>query len=209
MGQRAAVTTIDIKGNSMQLAKFAAALVAALSVSASAHAALLLNTSGSAANSVTDYSAPGAVSFDLDLKQLSPTTLRFQVEEADLFGPLSLNAIVRNLSGSALNGFHFNLQGISFLTAGSVTPTFGTLGGVSHGADYASIVFAKPEWAEFHFGNPLAEGGKIDWLLDTRGLAAGDTFVISADVPEPSTLALLLPALGMAGLMAGRRRRKG
>jgi hypothetical protein len=209
MGQGSAVTIHDIKGNSMHLAKFAAALVAALSISTSANAALLLNTSGSPANTVTNYSAPGAVSFDLDLEQLSSTTLRFQVEEADLSGPLSLNAIVRNLSGAALNGFHFNLRGISFLAAGSVTPTFGTLGSISHGADYASIAFAKPEWAEFHFGNPLAEGGKIDWLLDTRGLTAGDTFVISADVPEPSTIALLLPALGLAGLMAGRRRKKG
>ena len=208
MGQGPAVTIDVIKGNSMQLAKFAAALVAALSISASANAALLLNTSASPANTVTNYSVPDAVSFDLDLAHLSPTTLRFQLEEADLLGPLSLNAIVRNLSGSALNGFHFNLQGISYLAAGSVTPTFGTLGGVSHGADYASIAFASPEWAEFHFGNPLAEGGKIDWLLDTRGLAAGDTFVISADMPEPSTLALLLPALGLAGLMAGRRRKK-
>ena len=209
MGQGSAITINDIKGKSMHLAKFAAALVAALSISATANAALLLNTGGSPANTVTNYGTPGAISFDLDLEQLSPTTLRFQIEEADLLGPLSLNAIVRNLSVSALNGFHFNLQGISYLAAGSVTPTFGTLGGVSHGADYASIAFASPEWAEFHFGNPLAENGKRDWLLDTRGLAAGDTFVISADVPEPATLALLLPALGMAGLMAGRRRRKG
>ena len=209
MGQGPAVTITVIKGKSMQLAKFAAALVAALSISASAHAALLLNTSGSAANSVTDYSAPGAVSFDLDLKQLSPATLRFQVEEADLFGPLSLNAIVRNLSGAALHGFHFNLSGISYLAAGSVTPTFGTLGGVTHGADYASIAFASPEWAEFHFGNPLALGNQADWFLDTRGLAPGDTFAISAEVPEPSTFALLLPALCMASMMAARRRRKG
>jgi hypothetical protein len=193
----------------MQLAKIAAALVAALTISGSAHAALLLNSNGSSANTVTDYSAPGTVAFDLDLVHLGPTSLRFQVEEADLLGPLSLNAIVRNLSGSALNGFHFNLQGISFMSAGSVTPTFGTLGGVSSGLDYASIAFASPEWAEFHFGNPLALAGGADWLLDTRGLAAGDTFVISADVPEPSTFALMLPALCMAGLMAARRRKQG
>jgi len=194
----------------MHFAKLAAAFVAtlALSISASANAALLLGTSGSAANTVTDYSAPGAVSFDLDLAHLSPTTLRFVIEQDDLLGPLSLNAIVRNLSGAALNGFHVNLSGISFLASGSVTPAFGTLGNVSQGPDYASIDFTSPEWAEFHFGNPLALSGKADWLLDTRGLVAGDSFVISADVPEPSSFALLLPALYMAGLMAGRRRKK-
>ena len=193
----------------MHLAKYAAALVAALSFSASANATLLLDAAGSAANTVTDYSAAGAVSFDLDLEHLSPATLRFVVEADDLLGPLSLNAIVRNLSGAALNGFHFNLQGISFLSAGSVTPAFGTLGSVDHGLAYASIAFASPEWAEFHFGNPLALGNRIDWVLDTRGLVAGDTFVIRAEVPEPSSVALMLPALCMASLMAARRRRKG
>jgi hypothetical protein len=193
----------------MHFAKYAAALVAALSFSASANAALLLGSSGSAANTVTDYSAPGAVSFDLDLEHLSPTTLRFAIEADDLLGPLSLNAIVRNLSGAALNGFHFNLQGISFLSAGSVSPTFGTLGSANHGPAYASIAFASPEWAEFHFGNPLTLGNQTDWFLDTRGLAAGNTFAISAEVPEPSTFALMLPALCMASLMTARRRRKG
>src|SRR5690349_16945774 len=102
----------------MHFAKFAAAFVAALSLSASANAALLLGSTGSAANTVTDYSAPGAVSFDFDLEHLGPTTLRFVVEADDLLGPLSLNAIVRNLSGAALNGFHFSLSGISYLAAG-------------------------------------------------------------------------------------------
>ncbi|MGJ9419526.1 PEP-CTERM sorting domain-containing protein [Massilia sp. CMS3.1] len=196
----------------MHLAKFTAALVAALALSFTsagpANAALLLNTSGSSANTVTDYSAPGAVSFDLDLQNFNATKLRFEIQAEDLLGPLSLNAIVRNLSGVPLNHFHVNLTGISFLSAGSATPIFGTLGGVNSGLDYAAITFALPEPAEFHFGNPLALADKTDWFLDTRGLAVGDTFVISADVPEPSSLALLLPALCMAGLMA-RRRKKG
>jgi hypothetical protein len=193
----------------MQFAKFAAAFIAALSFAGSADAALLLTTNGAPANTVTDYSAPGAVSFDLDLVKLAAGSLRFQIEAQDLLGPLSLNALVRNLSGTALNEFQFNLSGISFLSAGSVTPTFGTLGAVNYGARYASINFAAPEWAEFHFGNPLMVNGQADWLLDTRGLSAGDTFVISAEVPEPASLALMLPALCMAGLVAARRRRKG
>ena len=192
----------------MHLAKFAAALAVSLAIAGPANAALLLHTSGSSANTVTDYSTPGAVSFDLDLENFSATRLRFQIEAGDLLGPLSLNAIVRNLSGTALKGFHFNLSGISYLSAGSVTPTFGTLGTVESGPAYASIAFASPESAEFRFGNPLSQAGLDDWFLDTRGLAVGDTFVISAEVPEPSSLALLLPALGMAGFMA-RRRRKG
>ena len=192
----------------MHFPKFAAAFVAALSFAGSADAALLLDTNVSPANTVTDYSAPGAVSFDLDLAQLAATGLRFEIEAQDLLGPLSLNAIVRNLSGTALDAFQFNLRGISFLAAGSVTPTFGTLGNVSYGVRNASIQFASPEYAEFHFGNPLTVNGQSDWLLDTRGLAAGDTFVVSAEVPEPSSLALMLPVLCVASLMAARRRKQ-
>ena len=196
----------------MTIKHFAVAAAAALALAASAssaNAAILLTTDGSPANTITDYSVPGAVSFDFDLANFNAATLRFSIEEQDLLGPLSLNAIINNLSGTALNQFHFRLSGISFAAPGSVTPTFGTLGAVKHGADYASIAFASAEWAEFHFGNPLGMNGASNWLLDTRGLNAGDTFVISAEVPEPSTLALLLPTLCMAGLMAARRRKKG
>ncbi|KQQ86892.1 PEP-CTERM sorting domain-containing protein [Massilia sp. Leaf139] len=192
----------------MHLKHYVAALAAALSFG-SANAALLLGSNNAAGNIVTDYSTPGAVSFDLDLATLGDASLRFQIEAQDLAGPLSLNALVRNLSGMALSRFDLSLQGISFLTAGSVTPTFGKLGSVASGAGYANIAFASPEWAEFHFGNPLALDGKNDWILDTRGLAVGDTFVISADIPEPSTFALFLPALCMAGVMAARRRQRG
>lgn len=193
----------------MTIKHFAAALAASLALAGPANAAVLLTTGGSSANTITDYSTAGAVSFDLDLENFNAATLRFALEEGDLLGPLSLNAIVRNLSGAALNGFQFRLTGIAFAAPGSVTPTFGTLGEVEHGEDYASIAFASPEWAEFHFGNPLDTQGTSNWLLDTRGLHAGDTFVISANVPEPSSLALMLPTLCMAGWMAARRRRKG
>lgn len=192
----------------MTIHRFAFAAALALSAAASpVGAAILLTTSASPANVVTDYSMPGAVSFDLDLKNFEATTLRFALEEADLSGPLGLNAIVRNLSGAALNQFHFRLNGISFAAPGSMTPTFGTVGEVTSGPSYASIAFATPEFAEFHFGNPFALANASNWLFDTRGLQAGDSFVISAEVPEPSTLALMLPALCMAGWV-GRRRRQ-
>jgi hypothetical protein len=196
----------------MHFNQFAAAVATAcatLALAGPANAAVLLTTGGSTANTITDYRGQGAVSFDLDLENFNAATLRFSLEEEDLLGPLSLNAIVRNLSGTAMNQFHFRLNGISFAAPGSVTPTFGTLGELKHGENHAGIGFASPEWAEFHFGNPLGLHGASNWLLDTRGLNVGDTFVISAEVPEPSTLALLLPTLCMAGLMATRRRKKG
>jgi len=189
-------------------AKYAFILAAALALCSLAPASQAVVLTGSAsANAVTDYSTVGQVAFDLDLDDFSPARLDFLVEAGDLLGPLSLNALVRNLSGSALSSFSFRLEGIRFAGAGSVTPTFGTLGQVGYGSDYASIRFATPEWSEFHFGNPLAVDGASDWLLSTAGLHAGDRFSITTAVPEPSSAALMLAGLCMSGLLAARRRR--
>jgi hypothetical protein len=190
----------------MHLTKSILAFAAAMTLAASSQAAVLLTSELSAGNTITDYSGAGSVSFDLDLEKLGTSRFSFIVEEEDLLGPLSLNAIVRNLSGTALNQFVFKLSGIGFSSYGSVTPTFGTLGQVTETPNYAHIGFSKPEWAEFHFGNPLLVDGAGDWFLDTRGLNVGDRFAIVATVPEPSSLALVLPLLGMAGVMARRRR---
>lgn len=177
---------------------------AALAFSGAAQAVVLTGATGS--NTVTDYSGAGLVSFDLDLKNFSGSTLNFVLDEADLQGPLSFNALVRNLAGAGLERFTFSLQGIRFAGPGSVTPAFGELGRVDTGTFAAGIGFARPEYAEFHFGNVL--GGGQDWLLDTSGLRAGDTFAITATVPEPSSAMLVLPMLCMAALMAARRRKK-
>lgn len=185
------------------LKSFAAALLA-LSLSLPAHAALLLGSHGGA-NAVTDYSAPGLVSFNLDLHDTSAVQLRYQLEQGDLAGPLSLSAMILNMSGLPFSQFTFALDGISFMNvAGSVTPAFGRVGSVQVSAGKVAIRFADAEPAEFNFGNPLLEAGLDDWLLDTRGLAAGDVFTVTAFVPEPSSVALMLPLL--AGLVVARRR---
>lgn len=188
----------------MTFTKIVAATLTALAFSTSAHAALLAGSTGSAANTVTDYSAAGAVSFDLELSNFTGTTLNFVLEQADLAGPLSLSAMVFNLSGISFPQFIFNLQGISFAAPGSVS-AFSNALSVNHSNYNAAISFATGEPAEFHFGNPTAVAGRSDWLLDTTGLRAGDTFSIVAEVPEPSTIALMLPLL-LGGVMVARRR---
>lgn len=180
-----------------------AVLISTLLLAGAANAALL---TGSTGNSVTNYSAPALLSFDLDLADFSTTKLDFVIEEADLLAPsLTFNAIVRNLSGSGLSRFTFSLQGITFANAGSVTPTFGTLGATNSSGTAAAVTFSVPEYAEFHFGNPFASGGFSDWLLDVSSLRAGDTFSITATIPEPSTLALMLASLAMFSFAAGNR----
>jgi hypothetical protein len=189
----------------MKPAKLLVSLMAALAIAGPAGAAILTGTSASGAT-VTDFSAASLVSFDLDLRNFSQTRLDYVLEEADLLSPfLNFNAIVRNLSGAGLQRFTFTSDGIAWSSQGSVTPTFGTLGAAGHASHAASIDFASPEWAEFHFGNPFALGGQSDWTLDTTGMRAGDAFSITATVPEPSTLALLLASLAMFSFAAVKR----
>lgn len=180
----------------MNIVKPLTAVLSALAISGTAHGAIMTGSSGSAANTVTDYSSASLVSFDLDMRNFSSTTLNFVIEADDLLQPfLGLNALVRNFSGHGLSHVNFKLDGISYAAAGSVTPAFGTVGNTSFSSNDAAIDFSAPEWAEFHFGNPLAAAGKTDWQLSTLGLSAGDTFSITASVPEPGSIALMLSAL--------------
>ena len=187
----------------------ALALAAALALPQS-QAAILTGTSGT--NTVTDYSGAGLASFDLDLATFTPTTFSFVLEAGDLAGPLAFNGLVRNVAGTALDTFSFSLNGIAFFAAGSVTPAFGTVGSATSGTHTANVVFSAPEWAEFQFGNALAVPGAADWLLDTRGLRAGDTFTITAataaaaEVPEPSSVLLAMTAL--LGMTAAYKRKR-
>lgn len=187
------------------------ALAAALALPQLSQAAILTGTTGT--NTVTDYSGAGLASFDLDLATFTPTTFSFVLEAGDLAGPLAFNALVRNVAGAALDEFSFSLNGIAFFAAGSVTPAFGTVGATTSGAHTANVVFSAPEWAEFQFGNALGVPGASDWLLDTQGLRAGDTFTITAatvaaaEVPEPSTALLAMTAL--LGMTAAYRRKRG
>lgn len=190
----------------MNFLKLVAAAATVFALSGSANAALLVS-SNAHGNTVANYTEAGLVSFDLDLMNFNGARLNFVLEEADLNGPLSMNALVRNLTGMLLPKFNFDLQGISFASAGSVTAGFGQVGAVSNSATNANIAFAQGEPSEFYFGDPLGNAGQFDWVLDTTGMQTGDSFSITAQVPEPASLALMLPLLG--GLAAARRRRRG
>lgn len=182
------------------------AFAAALALSGAANAALLTSSTGS--NPVADFSSAGSVAFNLDLEDFSSTTLNFELQADDLQGPLSFDALVSNLAGAELNGFTFILQGIRFAGAGTVTPSFGSVGSVEAGASAAVIRFATSEYDQFQFGDVFGGPGQADWLLDTTGLQAGDRFSITATVPEPSTAALVLPMLCLGLVAAARRRMK-
>ena len=184
------------------------AFIAAFALSGAANAAYLSSTTG--ANPVEDFSTAGSVAVNLDLQDAGSTTMNFVLQADDLQGPLYFDALVRNLTGAGLNRFSFSLQGIRFAGngAGTVSPAFGSIGAIDAGPGAALISFATPEYAEFQFGDATGLPGAADWLLDTAGLQAGDSFSITAAVPEPSSAALVLPMLCMGLLVAARRRKK-
>ena len=184
--------------STMKMKKHILALLAAASLAGSANAAILTGVTGVGANTMTDYSGAALLSFDFDMHQLSGASLHYLIEDADLLAPyLSFNALVRNFTGHGISQFRFSVTGTSYAGMGSVTPTFGVLGNVGWNGGQANLNFSSPEWAEFHFGNPLAVPGRMDWRLSTQGLRAGDGVTITAAVPEPGSTPLMVAALAL------------
>ncbi|MBM3341773.1 MAG: hypothetical protein FJY56_06640 [Betaproteobacteria bacterium] len=174
-------------------------------LAAPAHAVILSSVTAAPGDIVTDFSAPGALSFDLDLANSnSPTTLTYEIETGD-GAQLSLNAIVRNLLGGGIGFVELSLTNAAFSLLGSAERAFGPAPTVSGGASAGVISFAPPEFFEFFVGDPTATGSGTDWLINIAGLNPGDRFSLRVAVAEPATPALLLAGLALAIGLARRR----
>jgi hypothetical protein len=178
---------------------------AALAALAPAHAATFLGASTQDGTTVTDYSADGLVSFDIDFRSLAPATLNFSIGAADLAAPLSWNSILRNFAGTGLYAYVTTLGSGSFATAGTVTRQFGGSTDISWGGIQARFDFVSPEFLDVEVGNALGTTpGATNWTL--AGLSAGDTLAITVTpVPEPGTWGLMAAGLGLVGWLARRR----
>ncbi|NRF65902.1 PEP-CTERM sorting domain-containing protein [Aquincola sp. S2] len=181
-----------------------AALVLAAHLPASA-AVLVGATPGP--NTVTDYSADGLVSFDLDLANGGPVRLDFALSAADVGATIDFDAIVRNFIGSGLSRLFISLGIADFDAIGTVTRTFGGSTLVELNGSTAYLQFDSPEFLDVFIGDPLGSAGATDWRIDTGALNAGDVLSITIGIPEPDSRALLLAALLALGWTARRRHR--
>ncbi|MDI1259869.1 PEP-CTERM sorting domain-containing protein [Aquabacterium sp.] len=173
-----------------------------------AFAANFIGSTSAGASVVTDYSGSGLISFDLDLSDLAPVSLSYQITADDLLSGLDFNAMLRNLTGTGLNEVRFSLSLASFQTLGTVTRSFDPTYTVasSLGGQQALVSFGSPEYLDVAIGNPLGVNGAQDWAIDTGNLQVGDVLTVTAAVPEPESYVMAL--LGLAALGAFARRRK-
>ena len=184
---------------------FATAFALGTLVVAPSHAVILTSVDTAPENVVTNFSAPGLLSFDLDLARANPaTTLTYQIEAGD-GAQLDFNAIVRNLLGEGIGYFELSLANATFSIVGSAERAFGPAPSVTGGGSAAVIGFNPQEFFEFFVGDPLASGAGTNWGINIAGLTAGDQFSLTLAVAEPATPALLLG--GLAAVLGLRRRR--
>lgn len=181
---------------------------AALLAGAQASAAALLSYSAPAGTTVTDYSADGLLSFDLDLGSVSSVTMSFAIGTGDRLGPLSFNAIIRNLTGQGLESLRLTLSHGDFASVGSVTRSFGGSTTVTgQGESSVLLEFSPAEFLDLELGNALGTtAGAADWTLDEAAQVFDRiTINVSANVPEPGSYGLAALSLG---LLAWQRRRQ-
>lgn len=188
------------------------ALAATLIAACGPASALIYQGSlSSGASTAADYSGTGLLSFDVDFADHAPLTLNYTVEAGDLLAPIDFNAILRNFTGIGQSWISLTLSGGAFDDVGTVTRSFG--GGASAGGSgaYALLAFSTPEFLDVQVGDPLGGNAAArDWSIDLSGLQAGGSFSITAaSVPEPSTYALMLGAVGLLGWTTARRQKKG
>jgi hypothetical protein len=111
-------------------------------------------------------------------------------------------------SAGILSAFHYEPAHSGFYTGGGSGPN-----------NFILMANDGLRYLNFSFLDPLSNaGGTIDINLASsyeclncspfRTMVSGSVTTLSANVPEPGTLAMVMPALGMLGWMARRRNKK-
>lgn len=187
-----------------------AALLGAL-VFGHAGAIVLITSTVPPGSAIVDASAPGLLSFDLDLggtPPLAPITLLYELEATDIGSPPAFSVLLRNFLAEGVPQLVFTLDAGSFSLVGSVIRPFGGTSQVGVAGGTAGIVFTPAEFFEAEIGDVFGTtAGASPWQIDFGGFGAGQPVQLVIEVPELPPSALLLVGLLVGGaLRAGSMR---
>lgn len=195
--------------------KFVSSLIAAAAALALMPAAQAVSLQGGsfqtvAGNAVEDFSDAGALSFTLGLENLTPVSLTYVVGGAD-GAQLAFDALIDNFLRTPMKSLVFALDnGATFGSLGSAHAPFSTVSVSRLSNSTARLAFGdNGEGYGVEVGDVFGTtAGATDWLIQLNGLQAGQSFTmtITTAVPEPSTYALVVTGLAVAGIAARRRR---
>jgi hypothetical protein len=190
----------------MKLHHLVAAAALAAACCSPTLAATFEGASTQGATVVTDYAAPGLVSFDIDFANLSAAELNYRIDAGDIGQPIQLNMVLRNFTLTGIDGYSLQLSLGRFASIGTVTRQFGGSTQVVAGDGWATLGFSSPEFLDVEVGDALGSTpGAVNWTL--AGLQSGDLLRISISaVPEPAGWLLMLAGMGGIAARAGRRR---
>jgi hypothetical protein len=187
-------------------------LIAACALGATlpAHAIRVVDVATTGASTVLDFSAPGLLAFDIDLRDKAPLLLKFEIEAGDLGGAIDFNAVIRNLSGQGLGLVDLQFGSGGVAQAGSVQRFFGGDSQLTGGGAQWRIELSPLEYYDLEIGDAFgSSAGATNWRLDASGWQVGDKISLAIAVPEPGTAALLLGGLALIGSRLRRRTRTG
>lgn len=179
---------------------------AALLVAQPAQAIRVVDVSTAGASTLLDFSAPGLLAFDLDLRDSAPLTIKFEIEADDLGGAIDFNAVIRNLSGQGLGLVDLQFGSGGVAQAGSVQRFFGGDSQLTGGGAQWRIELSPLEYYDLEIGDAFgSSAGATNWRLDASSWQVGDQISLAIAVPEPGAAALLLGGLALIGSRLRRR----
>lgn len=180
---------------------------AAIGAALPAQAIRVVDVATTGASTVLDFSAPGLLAVDIDLRDRAPLFIQFEIEAGDLGAPIDFNAVIRNLSGKGLDFVSLSLDRGAFAQAGTVTRFFGGDSQLSGGGAHWRVGLSPAEFYDLELGDAFGSSpGAQNWRLDGSAWQAGDQVLLAVAVPEPASAALLLGGLAAVAGLARRRR---
>jgi len=190
------------------------ALGAAVLAAAPASAVTVIETSAGNGNAAIPFGLTSSqISVDFDIRQTSPISLLFGVEQgdADAYNFDSLVSVFTGVGPQAngLRRLRLSLTDGATFTLGTVTPSFSVAGVQMNAAgNQVDMMFDPAENVAVELGS--LDGTNGDFIINRGNIAPGGTFNLSvaSAVPEPASWLMLITGFGLLGSVIRRRKAK-